>query len=263
MVFKYNDININFEIFDECENKEDANARPLLILHGWMAKIEAMAPIYIHYRKIRPVYVLDFPGQGGKSDTLTEVWGVPEYAMMVKAFIENQKIEDCDVIGHSFGGRVIIYLASKFEELFNKIILTDSAGVKPKMTIKKFFKIYSYKFMKNSLKIFLSKEKYDKKIEEMRKKRGSQDYASLPNDIMRESFKKIVNLDLKPNLKEIKKPTLLIWGENDTDTPLYMAKIMEKEIKDSGLVILENAGHYSYLDNTQKYLVVTDSFLKG
>ena len=262
MIFKYEDLNINYEIFDERENKEDG-ARPLLLLHGWMAKIEAMAPIYVHYRKTRPVYVIDFPGQGGKSDTLKTVWDVEKYSLMTKAFIEDQKIEKCDVVGHSFGGRVIIYLASDYKELFNKIILTDAAGVKPKMTIKKFFKIYSYKFMKNILKIFMSKEKYEKKMTELRSKKGSSDYALLQSDTMRETFKNIINLDLKPKLNNINNPTLLVWGENDQDTPLYMAKIMEKEIKDSGLVVLENAGHFSYLDNTNKYLLVTDNFLNN
>ena len=262
MVFEYENVKVNFEIFDERENKEDG-ARPLLLLHGWMAKIEAMAPIYFHYKKTRPVYVIDFPGQAGKSDTLDKTWDVPTYSLMVKAFMENQNINNCDVIGHSFGGRVIVYLASNYKELFNKIVLTDAAGVKSKMTVKKFFKIYSYKFVKSIYKLFLSKEKFEKKMEEMRKKRGSSDYASLPNDIMRETFKNIINLDLRPNLKEINKPTLLIWGENDNDTPLYMAKIMEKEIKDSGLVIIENAGHFSYLDNTAKYLLVVDNFLNN
>ena len=138
MIFKYENLDINYEIFDEREDKNDG-ARPLLLLHGWMAKIEAMAPIYIHYKKIRPVYVLDFPGQAGKSSALNEVWGVPEYSNMVKGFIESLKIEGCDVIGHSFGGRVIIWLSSQYKELFNKIVLTDAAGIKPKMTIKKFF----------------------------------------------------------------------------------------------------------------------------
>ena len=73
---------------------------------------------------------------------------------------------------------------------------------------------------------------------------------------------RIVTLDLTSKLKEIKNSTLLIWGENDTDTPLYMAKIMEKEIKDSGLVVIKNAGHFSYLDNTNQYLLVTNEFLK-
>lgn len=256
MYFNYEGIKINYEIFGESSDK-----MPLLILHGWMAKIEAMSPIYQRFKNDRKVIVIDFPGQGGKSDTLKEVWGVPEYSEMVKRLLDNLNIQKCDVIGHSFGGRVIIYLASKYKELFNKIILTDSAGIKPKRSIKKIFKVYSYKVAKNFYKIIMPKEKYEKKLEEMRAKRGSSDYAMLTSDVMRETFKKVINLDLKDKLKDINAPTLLIWGENDLDTPLYMANIMEKEIKDSGLVVIENAGHFSYIDNPQKYLIVAQNFL--
>lgn len=257
MIFNYNGININYEIFGDSET----NNKPLLLLHGWMARIEAMAPIYQYFQKSRKVIVLDFPGQGGKSDTLKEVWGVPEYGEMVKAFIEELSIQGCDVIGHSFGGRVIIYLSSKYKDLFNKIVLTDAAGVKPKRSIKKMFKIYSYKIAKFFMKLVTSKEKYEEKLAEMRKKRGSSDYAMLTSDVMRGTFNRVINLDLTDKLKHIEQPTLLVWGENDADTPLYMAKIMEKYIKDSGVVILENAGHFSYLDNPQKYLIVVEKFL--
>lgn len=264
MIFNYKGININYEVFDNStnniENGETAT-RPLLLLHGWMARIEAMVPIYQCFKKTRKVVVLDFPGQGGKSDTLQEAWGVPEYAEMVKAFIEELKLQECDVIGHSFGGRVIIELSSKYKTLFHKIVLTDAAGVKPKTSLRKMIKIYSYKISKFFYKLIMPKEKYEKKLDEMRKKRGSSDYAALTSDIMRETFQKVIHLDLTSKLKEIEQPTLLVWGENDTDTPLYMAKIMEREIKDSGIVVLENAGHFSYLDNPQKYLVVVNTFL--
>jgi len=260
MIFNYKGININYEIFND--NTENNN-KPVLILHGWMAKIEAMAPIYQHLRKTRKVIVLDFPGQGGKSDALKESWGVPEYGEMTKALLDILKISNCDVIGHSFGGRVIIYLSTKYKELFNKIILTDAAGVKPKFNLKKAFKIYSYKIAKALMKLVTSKEKYQEKLEKMRKKNGSSDYAMLTSDVMRQTFNNVINLDLTNKLKEIEQPTLLVWGENDQDTPLYMAKIMEKNIKDSGIVILENAGHFSYLDNPQKYLLVVDNFLKN
>lgn len=259
MNFNYKGININYKIF---ANDENNDTKPLLILHGWMAKIEAMAPIYMHFQKTRKVIVLDFPGQGGKSDTLKEVWGVPEYGEMVKALIDGLNINGCDVIGHSFGGRVIIYLSSKYKDLFNKIVLTDSAGVKPKRSIKKLFKIYTYKIAKVFMKLVTPKEKYEQKLAEMRKKRGSSDYAMLDSDVMRGTFNKVINLDLTNKLKEIERPTLLVWGENDTDTPMYMAKIMEKHIKDSGIVVLENAGHFSYLDNPNKYLIVVENFLR-
>lgn len=267
MTFCYDGININYEIFENTNIETNTNdtkkakQKPLLILHGWMAKIEAMAPIYQYFKNSRKVIVLDFPGQGGKSDTLKEAWGVPEYAEMVKTLIEKLNINGCDVIGHSFGGRVIIYLSSKYKNLFHKIILTDAAGIKPKTTLRKCFKLYSYKIAKNILKLLLPKEKYEAKLAEMRKKRSSSDYAALTSEVMRETFKKVINLDLTSKLKEIEQPTLLVWGEYDTDTPLYMAKIMEKKIKDSGIVILENAAHFSYLDNPQKYIVVVDKFL--
>lgn len=259
MTFNYQGMNINYEIFNDSETNHN---RPLLLLHGWMAKIEAMAPIYQYFRKDRKVVVLDFPGQGGKSDTLKEVWGVPEYSEMVRAFIDNLGIKGCDVIGHSFGGRVIIYLSAKYKDLFHRIVLTDAAGVKPRTNLKKLFKISSYKIAKFFMKLVTPKEKFEAKLNEMRAKRGSSDYAMLTTDIMRGTFNKIIKLDLTKQLKDIEQPTLLIWGEKDTDTPLYMAKTMEKNIKDSGIVVLENAGHFSYLDNLPKYLAVTSEFLK-
>lgn len=255
MDFKYRDININYKVFGE--------GKPLLLLHGWMACIEAMSPIYNFFLTTRKVVVLDFPGQGGKSDCLKEVWGVPEYAEMVHEFMKELHIEGADVIGHSFGGRVIIYLASKYENLFDKIILTDAAGVKPRKSFKNKVRIFSYKIAKNLLKVFCSKENYEKKLDKLRKKYSSSDYAQLTSNIMRETFKNVINLDLTDRLSKITRPTLLIWGENDTDTPLYMAKIMEKKIKDSGIVVLKDAGHFSYLDNKAQYLKVAEVFLGG
>lgn len=255
MDFKYKDININYQIFGE--------GKPLLLLHGWMACIEAMAPIYQFFSKNRKVIVLDFPGQGGKSDTLVEAWGVPEYAEMVHKFMKDLQIEGADVIGHSFGGRVIIYLAAKYEKLFDKIILTDAAGIKPRRNLKNRLKVFSFKLSKYLLKMFTSKEKFDEKVDKLRKKYSSSDYSKLDSNIMRETFKNVINLDLTDKLSQITRPTLLVWGENDKDTPLYMAKIMEKKIKDSGIVVLENAGHFSYLDNSAQYLRVAEVFLGG
>ena len=73
------------------------------------------------------------------------------------------------------------------------------------------------------------------------------DYQSLtPN--MRKTFQNIVNLDLTPYLKNIKAKTLLIWGNKDSSTPVRDAKIMHKYIKDSELIVLDNANHFSYLN---------------
>lgn len=98
-------------------------------------------------------------------------------------------------------------------------------------------------------------------MKKYRDKHSSSDYKAIQSDVIRETFKKVISLDLTENLEKIKNPTLLIWGENDTDTPLYMAKIMEKKIKDSGLVVLNNAGHFSYLDKSMEYNIIVENFL--
>ncbi len=253
MNININGASINYEVMGE--------GKPVLLLHGWGACINAMAPIWNHLKDKCKVYVLDFPGESGGSSIPPEPWGIPEYSEMVKKFIEELKIEKPDVIAHSFGGRVTIYLASKYPELFNKIILTDAAGVKSKTTFKKVYRKYTYKVGKFMLKTFTSKEKYDEKITAYRDKHSSADYKALKSEITRETFKKVISLDLTPELKNITRPTLLIWGENDTDTPVYMAKIMEKNIKDSGLVILKDAKHFSYIDKSYEYNAIVDNFL--
>jgi pimeloyl-ACP methyl ester carboxylesterase len=73
---------------------------------------------------------------------------------------------------------------------------------------------------------------------------------------------KVINDNLLNLLPDIKVPSLLIWGENDQDTPVYMGKIMEEKIYDSGLIILKDAGHYSYIDGYEQFKAVISVFLK-
>ena len=99
-------------------------------------------------------------------------------------------------------------------------------------------------------------------LEEKQKMAGSADYQAL-SGAMRATFVKVVNQDLSGELSKIKNATLLIWGTEDRDTPLYMAEKMEKRIADSGLVRLEGAGHFSYLDQYPKFCAVLRAFLSG
>ena len=98
-------------------------------------------------------------------------------------------------------------------------------------------------------------------IEKMLKKRGSADYQN-SSPKMRAIMSKCVNEDLRKGFGEIGNPTLLIWGENDTATPIGDAKIMERMIPDAGLVSFAGAGHYSFLDNPMGFRAVVREFLK-
>jgi pimeloyl-ACP methyl ester carboxylesterase len=78
---------------------------------------------------------------------------------------------------------------------------------------------------------------------------------------MKYSFVKIISEDLSIYLKEIKVPTLLIFGKNDRETPLYMAKKLKKNIAQSELLIFENSGHFAFIDESKKFNIIAKSFL--
>ena len=89
---------------------------------------------------------------------------------------------------------------------------------------------------------------------------GSADYSSAP-EVMRKTMVNLVNDDMTPYIDGIKAPTLLIWGENDTATPLYMAKILEKTISDCGLCVIKNTGHWSFVERPVEAHAILNSFL--
>ena len=243
-------ISINYECI--------GSGAPVLLLHGWGADIAAMMPIANEVARLGKMAVcVDFPGFG-KSDLPPAAWGVREYADTTKALIDKLGIRGCDLVCHSFGGRVTIMLAAEDETLFKRLVLVDAAGIRPKRTIKYYIKTYSYKLAKRLARIKLVNKAFrlDSKI----KSAGSDEYKSL-SGVMRETFVKVVNLDLTDKLDKIKNETLLIWGENDTATPLYMGRLMEKKIERAGLAVIENAGHFSYADDYPRFCSFLDIML--
>ncbi|MGM0396591.1 MAG: alpha/beta fold hydrolase [Bacillota bacterium] len=233
---------------------------PILILHGWGASIETVMPIVNAMKLSHTVYAMDLPGFG-KSQKPGEVFGSFCYADIVKEFIDRIISDKLSLIGHSFGGKLSIILASKYPEMIHKVVLIDSAGLIPKRTLKYHIKVKSFKLLKKLYTTLVFWEKDEKKLEKLYKKFGSDDYQN-SSGVMRKIMVRVVNENLRAILRDIKAPTLLIWGDKDDATPLYMAEIMEKEIKDSGLVVFEGAGHYSYLDDYNRFRRVMKAFFE-
>lgn len=232
----------------------------ILILHGWGVSIETYRPVIDRLKENFTVYVLDFPGFG-KTPNPPASYKVEDYAKLTLSFINELNLKNVVLIGHSFGGRVIIKMVSKLQYNPEKIILVDSAGIKPKRSLSYHIKTLMYKTSKKVLRLILGKRKSEKIIIKYRNKRGSQDYLNA-DETMKSVFKNVVNEDLTDHLKDIKVPTLLIWGELDMDTPLSDAKIMEREMKDAGLVVIKGAGHYSFLNNLNQFTIVVNKFLE-
>lgn len=232
---------------------------PLILMHGWGCNSSTVASIAAVAAESHRVYNIDFPGFGG-SDEPAEVWGVERYTQAIEEFAGKLGLTNPVLAGHSFGGRVGILFASR--NPVSKLILIDAAGVKPRRKPSYYAKVWSFKAMKAVYNLLLGKEKARQRIERQRARRGSADYASA-SPMMRSILSKVVNEDLKSVMPAIKAPTLLVWGENDTATPLGDAKIMERLIPDAGLVSFAGCGHYSFLDNPAGFAAVLRSFLKS
>lgn len=255
MNIKIDDLNINYELLGE------NNDEIVVILHGWGANIQTMAPISKYLSKKYKVYSIDLPGFG-LSDEPKSTYTVSDYSKVILSFINLLDIKNPTLIGHSFGGRVIIKLVGELGYTPKNIIFVDSSGVKPKKSINYYFKVYTYKLAKKIIQLTNSKEKSEEIISNLRKKSGSTDYRAA-SEKMKKVFINVVNEDLTKYMSNIKVPTLMIWGENDQETPLKDGKVFEKLIPDSGLVVLKGAGHYSYLDKLNDFLVIISKFMEG
>ncbi|MDP9079417.1 MAG: alpha/beta hydrolase [Bacteroidota bacterium] len=244
-------LNINFN--------ETGEGKPLVFLHGWGSNLQAFTKIQEHFTPNFHIFAIDLPGFG-KSQEPNEVWGVEEYTQFIEEFFRVKNISNPILAGHSYGGRISILYASRNPVL--KLILLDSAGIKPSRSLEYYIKVYSYKAAKKALPLFVGNNKAQEIMESYRKTAGSSDYNNA-SGVMRNILVKSVNEDLKHVMPSIKAPTLLIWGENDTATPVSDGQTMEKLIPNAGLVVLKNAGHFSFVEKLHEFLIILDNFLQA
>lgn len=250
-----NNLNINYI--------KKGTGRTALILPGWGTTIDTYMPLINSMSNYSNVYCIDMPGFGN-SDKLTTPWNIDNYVKFIIDFITNQNIQELDLIGHSNGGRIIIKLMNQKSLNFkvNKIILIGSAGIVHKKTLIQKTKIKICKLGKKILESKPFKFIFPNIISSLKNRIGSEDYKNA-NPIMKQTLVQLVNEDLRELLPNINVPTLLLWGTNDTATPVSDAEIMEKLIPDSGLVKIENCTHYVFLEQTEYVNRIISTFLTG
>lgn len=252
MTINYKNINLSYQKYGDSKDV-------IVILPGWGETrntfLEMINILMIDYT----VYIIDYPGFGETKFTKHNL-NMDDYTKMIIKFFSDLKISNPNIIAHSFGGRIAILLSSKYKVPIKNLILIDSAGIKPKMTLKKKFRLKLYKTLQ-SLADYLPKKIKHKFKTYLFNKFSSSDYQSLDEN-MRETFKNIVNLDLTSYLSSINTNTLILWGEKDTDTPLKDGKLMHKKITNSELIIFPNCTHYCYLENTYVIIKIILCFLE-
>lgn len=253
MQVKIKDWNINYEVL--------GTGNPVILLHGWLATLETMRPIANNLSKDFKVYLVDVVGFG-KSEIPEHPLKSDDFGDFLQEFTQKLKIKNPILIGHSNGGRIIINAVGRGLVSAKKIVLIDSAGLKPKRSITYYVKVGFFKIGKFILNLLPNTKIMKSLKEKLRNGVGSSDYkASAP--VLKETMKRILNEDLSSLLPKISVPTLLIWGTADTATPISDAKKMESLIPDCGLVEYVGASHFSYLENIENCNRVLNEFLKN
>lgn len=212
-------------------------------MHGWGGSANSLSKLQDDLvEKGFLVYDLDLPGFG-KSPLTKEVMDMDDYANEVKKMIKDRKIENPILIGHSFGGKIATKIAIEDPSLISGIVLIAASGIKPDNENKKNIfknisrfgkKIFSLPVLKSIYKP-VRKFYYYYIVRE-------RDYFNAGEKLAK-TFEKVNSEFYGDLLGLIDIPTLIIWGELDSITPLWMGKEYSEKIKRAKLEVVEGVGH--------------------
>lgn len=240
MTINIRNININYIQY--------GSGSDVVLLHGWGQNIAMMKPIGDRLQKNHRITILDFPGFGESEKPKTALT-VYDYCEILEELLKKLKVKKPVIMGHSFGGRIAIIYASRNE--VEKVVLFGSPCIRKE--VKPSLKLRMLKSLKKIPGI--------NKLEGFAKNHmGSRDYKNA-SEIMKKILVNVVNEDLSECAKKINVPTLLIWGDRDTEAPVEDAKELEKIIPDAGLIVLPNSTHYAYLENLPQVINILNNFL--
>lgn len=237
---------------------EDTGVGPVIfLLHGWKDSLRTFDVLVPVLSETNRIVRLDLPGFGG-SELPTETWGVGEYASFVKHFCEKLSIQPDVLVGHSFGGRVVIKGLGEGILISRKAVLVSSAGI-PKhkslrnrafLVVAKLGKFVSWVLPSN----------VQTKVRQKLYTKVGSDY--LGAGALRDIFLKTREEDLRKYARSIAIPTLLIWGENDHVTPLSDGKQFNTLIQGSVLSIVPKGGHFVHKEESVAVTGLIKEFLR-
>jgi pimeloyl-ACP methyl ester carboxylesterase len=235
---------------------------PVVLLHGWGAEIASFGLIPSILAERFDVIALDLPGFG-QTPLPSRPWTTDDYAELVRRCLERLDVEHVTLVGHSFGGKTSLTIAARHPELVRKLILVDSAGIRPSRGPGYYGRVYAVKGARRILGLPVLRSLREPALRRLYSAVGSGDFNAATDPILRATLVKVVNEDRRHLLPSIKAPTLLVWGSEDRDTPLSDGQTMERLIPDAGLVVIKGAGHFSYLFDVDYFCRVVTHFVEN
>ena len=244
------------------------SGRQILLLHGWgpqsITLEKHLLPIAQLLKNKYEITLVEFPGHG-LSGQPGAAWGIKEFAEWTLSLMNQEALHQPVLIGHSFGGRIALWLAAHHPEKVKALVLTGCAGLKPKKTLKNRIRARLFQSSRGFLAVLSMipaiKKRQQRWLTALRKEFASADYLATP-ETLRSSFSRIVRQDLRPLLPKIPQKTLLVWGENDTATPLWMGQAMQRELADARLLVYQADDHFAYRNQLSRFVTAVEAFLE-
>ncbi|MGI9522703.1 MAG: alpha/beta fold hydrolase [Hyphomicrobiaceae bacterium] len=229
--------------FDSIGRNESPGDWQFVWGHGWGQSKAAMTQLAQSLTSIGSHVLVDFPGFGA-SPAPTGAWTTADYADLTARFIKQLAPSKPLVwVGHSFGGRVGLQLASRHPQLIARLVLIAAAGLQRRRSVtdraRVAGKVYTFKALKH-LSPVLGLD-----IERLRDRFGSADYRNAGD--LRSTLTNVVREDLSDVARTVQCPSRLVYGDRDTETPPDIGVRLEQLIPDARLTVLEGQDHYSLL----------------
>lgn len=229
----------------------------MLFLHGWQDSSRTFDALTSHLSQKWRIIRIDLPGFG-QTEMPPIAWSIDDYARFVAAFIGKLNLCVAVLVGHSFGGRIAIKGIAEKYLYADKMVLIDSAGVTPQKSTRNTF--LTIGALVGHVLIALPPFCFWKKqIRQTLYRLIGSDYASA--GALRDTFVRIIAEDLSAQARLLDIPTLLVWGENDTKTPLADGQRLALLIRGSVLKVLKGAGHFVHQEKSQEVARIMRSFL--
>jgi pimeloyl-ACP methyl ester carboxylesterase len=214
------------------------------MLHGWQDTRHTFDAITPSVAQIARVIRVDMPGFGG-SERPHEAWNVHSYVDFIAHFMQKIQVDPDVIVGHSFGGRVILKGVGEGFLHPRKVVLIASAGNAQRTTARNSL----FWFLAKAGKIVTSVWPFSSVRDALRKKlyrAARSDY--LAAGALTETFVKVISEDLTDDAAKVSVPALLIWGEDDDITPIADGYRMERVLPHAEMKAIPHAGHFVHRD---------------
>jgi 2-hydroxy-6-oxonona-2,4-dienedioate hydrolase len=241
---------------DKFKYLEEGSGAPLVLLHGLFGALSNFRPLIEYFRQHNKVIVPMLPLL--EMDILhTSVGGLAKF---VHKFLEARNLQDAHLLGNSLGGHVALLHTLKHPERIKSLILTGSSGLFENGMGDSYPKRGDYEYIKKKTELTF----YDP---QMATKELVDEVYSMTNNRLKAIkiialAKSAIRNNLGEELNQIKQPTLLVWGSNDSITPPFVAQEFNKLIPNSELYFIDKCGHAPMMEVPDEFNAILHKFLK-